>query len=224
MINLSLNGSFSLILSLLLFGCTNDKFEKETGGKINTDTTNYGAIDSKDDSFRNAFFLNIDEPLLKDAEIETYRFMWGRIFNNDYILRIEKSSDSNIHLISKCFLEGFPGSKRMYKGKQVDTGTDTIVESTNQRITINQWNSFKEILEGSYYWALNIPCRYGTGYLDADVLILESKSDVCIADTLSYHLVAIEVPKKGNFRDAFKKLLQLSNLTKDDKSILKELE
>lgn len=205
------------MFSSLMFSCENKKDMPLLHSKK--------AVSNNNDSASHVFLLSINEPDIKELKTEAYRFFWSRTYKENYLFRIQKSSNGKPMLFSKCILEGASGLTVIYKGSKVELNKDTVIEQRVQEINEQSLSEFKKILEGSYYWALDNPCPNGDGATDGSSLILESNSYSCgNYFELNYHIVSVHNPKNGSFRNAFEFLLALSDLTKNNRELKKELQ
>jgi hypothetical protein len=215
-----------IVATLIMAGCHEDGPAIKVSDKTivsRPDTVQNGrdAMEAERSSLK-----RLNEPVLQGAGIETYRFVIMGVSRPSYIFRIEQLPDGKFQMISKCLLVGSPGHKPFYKGKEIDLIRDSIVETTIQSVSSEDWESFKGTLAGSYYWAINLTAEIFTYdcFDFRDVLILESKSPVYRPDSLSTHSVHVKSPQKGSFRDACVKLIRLSKLTRTDKDLRERLD
>jgi len=178
----------------------------------------------KTDSTRKSYLRSLDEPDIKTAKLETYRYYWSLFLDNDYLFRIQKNASGIVTLTSKCVLHCKGNIRRVYKDKAYGAGGDTVIAACSQTVTEKDWKRFRSILNGSYYWALEHTSCANCEVLDGNGLTLESMSGCCDNDTLRYRVVSIHEPRNGNFREASIFLLRISELTKNDAALIRKLD
>jgi len=196
---------------------------KQTERKETSQSQQRSKKEENSDSIKQVFLDSIFEPVLTKNNFETYRFFWGPRFNENYIFRIERSPGGKVMLYSKCFLSGGQDITLNYKGKNIRISKDTLVETTKQMIDESSWLKFENLMEGSYYWALNDSCLLMDGGTDGTTLILESVSRYCgNTSNLKYHTVSIHNPKSGSLKNGLEFLMTLSILTKSNSGLIED--
>lgn len=129
---------------------------------------------------------------------ESYRFVWLRSFDHPVAVRIWKSETDQF--ISVNELSGAGG---------YEPGISIL--KTQRRLSSDEWDSFRRVLEYSCYWDQPTEDPDEAGF-DGAQWVLEGVRDG------RYHVVDRWTPESGSFREACLYMLKLSRLKIDTKS------
>jgi hypothetical protein len=139
---------------------------------------------------------SIREPKLIDLDFECYRFNYIDSYGNHELYRLNHYSSNNIELIRKTYKE---------------TEKSFVLKSENTiEVSPKQYEEFKSLINGSYFWSLKLFHNSRKKYMDGYVYVLEGYKPN-IEDTFEYYIVSREIPEKGSFKQACDKLKSLSN-------------
>lgn len=133
------------------------------------------------------------EPLLfnRKVEKEVYRFTWLRTFDKPMTFRVEKWNDR--HILYWKVLDGAGG---------YEPGNLTV--NKLKFLTKKQWATFINLLDKANFWQMRLG-RASIGN-DGAEWILEGLSQT------DYRVVSVWTPKGGDFYNACRFLIALSNL------------
>ncbi|PZF72400.1 hypothetical protein DN068_13685 [Taibaiella soli] len=169
------------------------------------------------DSIQSAFIRSVREPHIDTFKHEVYRYWVDLVFHPDFTFRLEDINGKWM-LTSRWIQDECAGCKTdisiIVHGKTRKTRYGSVIDSSVQELTTKQWNTFHDLLEGSYYRCMQSP-DCDDGILDGNSLILETMSMTgccCKPDSLHYYHVGVHVPREGSFKQACKYLMSISLL------------
>ncbi len=172
----------------------------------------------KGDSIRRAYLLLFNLPEIKMLDHEAYMFYWGRIWHPSFLYFIEDSRNEVI-LKTRCFKEsnGVDTITVIYKNKPIKVCRPlTVIDSSTQVISKEDWRKFKTLLEGSYYWLYDESGDDNRHIEDGESWSLDSKSIFGQNESLVYHSVSIRAPYEGSFKRACSFLIEHSDLSRNN--------
>lgn len=165
------------------------------------------------------FYENIGEPDIRDSKTEAFRFQYTIVYDNYFVLTVVAVDTAD----STQLLQGMP-AKANLSCKLVLQG-DSLARSSSQVISEKEFEEFKKLLNGTYYWKLGEGC--GDGVVDDGVLycgntmVFESRSYTCGRDTLTFKSTNLDPLYDGSFKSAFSYLAKKSPIFKKDKGLQK---
>ncbi len=170
------------------------------------------------DSMHKRALKKIDEPVIKDYEGVIYRYVYGRPFDGyQSFFTVYVDTAGKAYLDSKVVVFAYQGTQSVNLYGWIEVKDDTVLNSTRQALTDEQYWDFFKILRGSYYWALGEIYPNGSGYLDGDYLMFECKSkQPGNYDSLEYHQVGIHVPFDGSITRGCLYLARISELKESE--------
>ncbi|WP_276134889.1 hypothetical protein [Polluticoccus soli] len=193
---------YLLLLFCVLLSC---KGKPERNLKVENESTvpiNSSASEEQPYSYWKEILANVGESDLRNNRTEAYRFVYNIIYGNYLVLTVIAldNVDSNQF--------GYRISSKANLFCKLVIGEDSVAQSSKQELTEKEYSEFKEILNGTYYWALNNhPCWDGA-IRDGNTAAFESKSYICYRDTLTYKTASLSPLYDGSFKDAFRYLLK----------------
>ncbi len=161
----------------------------------------YSEIDSLDQGL-SKFLEVLQEPTIikiSEHEDEVYRFLWLRSFDNPISLRMQKSLAEFTLIIKQS--DGKGG---------YDPGK--LNASWTKKLSVWQWMKFKSLLESECFWTMDYTA-HELAIIDGAWWQLEGKREN------RYHIVRKASPTKGKFYEACLYLLELSELSINEKDI-----
>lgn len=202
------------VLLVITFLCCNSPTQVD---KKNSNNISQKTIDSSRlkylrdmalaDSARKKFLTKIDEVEIKDKTVESYRLGWDRSFHGPISYTIEmKKDNSSLKVV-------YP--KKM---KDIDTLDENVIIKgsfgdeiilLSQKISKEDWNDFKNLLNSSNFWELDEGLREGDGWYDGSYWTIEGKLPATDSTEEKYHHVTRFSPDTGKFRNACLKLIKL---------------
>lgn len=140
----------------------------------------------------------MNEPSLLsfDPSSEVYRFLWLRSFNHPISVRVWHSGDEYFIAAIEMSASASNGGKE-FKRK-------------SRRVTPEEWSTLTEKLEKICFWSFR-----------ADLIGSAEDGARWIVEGLSaerYHVIDLQSPTQGSYRDACLYLLKISDLGIDEKS------
>lgn len=153
------------------------------------------------------------EPRIWDRDIETYVFYWHIDWHEDVLYRLEKAKSGKMSLTTKFFARETTGDSMQYKykGRVRYLRSEELIDSTIQEVSKQQWDVFRDQLEGSYFRELGSPDHK---FLHPDYLYLQA---ICYprfaypGDSLRYYYVKQDAPYPGSFTNAALYLCDISH-------------
>ncbi len=203
-----------LIIYLFVCSCNNQQASPVKPAKplASTSTILRDPILKKYDSLHKVELSLLNLPDIKQVDHEAYQFTWGRTWTPSYFYFIEKNKDL-ITLKTRCasFVNEGDTLRFTYNNKLLEITSFTVLDSSEQTITIADWKQFKSLLAGSYFWLYNNNDR--NSVTDGEGWTLQSRSYFVKLDSLCYSSVALCQPYTGGFYDACAFLIKHSKLT-----------
>lgn len=200
----------SVFISLTVISCSNlNRNEKNSLNRTSVDTADFHAkLVLEGERYRKRLLKNLNEPDIETATIQTYRFWLWQAFDSCQVLfRVEKDSIDNVTLTTKYYLREHPDG----------TGKDTVLNVSEKRLTIKDWETIETKSKESYFWTLeetDNPVRDGT---DGSSWTIEGKrfpeypSDTIGNHFKSYSSVNRLCPYRGSFHELGVTIAKLSN-------------
>jgi len=169
----------------------------------------------RENVFRSRFLKLLDLPDLKTLNREAYILYISRphFVPPDFVFFIEEIPGGEIQLTTKFIVIDVDSTYPRYCGDMTLTH-DTVLESSKQIIPRKDWFQFLGLLNSSYYWAFEDPCPDGTGILDGESYILESKTWHCADNKMKYHRLSVHCILRGSLEQACLYLINLSDLAR----------
>ncbi|XZF16626.1 hypothetical protein ACTHGU_10860 [Chitinophagaceae bacterium MMS25-I14] len=173
------------------------------------------------DSMGRIWKQRMHEPDISKATHEVYRFATDLTFGNNYIFRIDLDTATHEIWLTTKFIntqfadDGDSSLVIIYKNQKLCPLPGAIIDSSVQKVSPEEWQTFIRLLEGSYYRRISEPpCPEER--IDPRALILETMVWSCCPHPLSleYHKVHITAPRPGSLTDACIYLSKISILTR----------
>jgi len=200
---------YILIVFVFLFGC-NSQSENSV---IDNFQNEHHLTEFEKDSIEGIKWLNkihdsIGEPNLNHLDYECYRFNYFNSFGKNKLFRIEHFGNNHNRMIIKFYAQD-----KYYDKENDNYDYDNYILTSEKiiDITLEQYNEFKKLIDGSYFWSLKMMESPQPQYLDGYTYLLEGFEPKSSSKKQRYNIVARAVPHEGSFRKACEKLMEFYN-------------
>ena len=221
-----------LIIISTACGCGRNRPRYENPGKIIADSAkqhimNSPRTDSESKLYAKLWSEAVGEPQIDTYRREVYQYAHGVFLGPIFLFRIEETADSGYLIMSKVIVEPRHATNLHYdqsllrriafipKTKFADS-ISLIIYSIDQRIDEKDWQQFRQIVQGCFYWTFTDPMP-NDGLLDGDNLGLTSMSvwpHNASQGQLLFHKNTVHCPFGGSYADGFNYLAKKSILVK----------